>query len=415
MSLPDVVLSLGKRSPLGRFGGALRDVPLTELSVQTARAAAAHAGLPLERFDHFVFATTIPTDRDSLFAHRAICVATGFPLETSALGVVRACGSGLQSLVSASHQILDGSSEIALAGGAEIFSRVPYVVTTARWGHKRGAQTLEDMLDWAYRCPTTLLYMGETAEKLAARYGYTRAQMDEWALMSQERAIAATDGGFLGEQIAPIAVPGAAGAASAAGGKGGKAVASAPPASTDESIRRGLTPEKLAALPPAFGGEGAVTAGNSSPVSDGAGFMVVAERAALARAGGRAHARLVGWATIGVAPELMGHGPVPAIEKLLKRHGLAVADIDYWEINEAFAAVALHVERQLGVPRARTNLYGGAISIGHPPGMTGVRMTHTAIQHLQRRGGGRAVAAMCLGSGQGMALLIEAIDPESMR
>jgi acetyl-CoA acetyltransferase family protein len=387
----DIVLGLGRRSPFGRFGGGLKDVPLTDISAQTARNAVAAAGLQLSQFDHFVFATTVPTDRDSLFAHRAICVAAGFPIETSALGVVRACGSGLQSIVSAAHQVMDGSSEIALAGGAEMFSRVPYAVTTARWGHKRGAQVLEDMLDWAYRCPTTTAYMGETAERLAARYGYDRSAMDDWAVMSQERAAAALQSGFLAEQIAPVTTADGV-------------------IERDESPRAGITREKLAALRPAFSAEGPVTAGNASPVSDGAGFIVVADRQALLAAGGAPAARLLGWATVGVPPELMGHGPVPAIQKLLTRHGLSVDDIDYWEINEAFAAVTLHVERQLGVDRRKTNLYGGAIAIGHPPGVTGVRMTHTAIQHLARRGGGRAVMAMCLGSGQGMAVLIESCD-----
>lgn len=396
----DIVLSLGRRSPLGRFGGGLRELPLTDLSAQTARAAVAAAGLRLEQIDHFVFATTVPTDRDSLFAHRAICVAAGFPIETSALGVVRACGSGLQAIVSAAHQVLDGSSRIALAGGAEIFSRVPYVVTTARWGHRRGTQQLEDMLDWAYRCPTTQLYMGETAETLAARNGYSREAMDDWAVMSQTRAIAAQDSGFLAAQICPIDVPAADGTVQRTHVR----------VEIDESPRRGITREKLAALKPAFRTDGRITAGNASPVSDGAGFMIVADRAALRDAGGIAQARLLGWATVGVPPENMGHGPVPAIRKLLARHALSVADIDYWEINEAFAAVTLHTEAQLGIPRDRTNLYGGAIAIGHPPGVTGVRMTHTAIQHLVQRGGGRAVMAMCLGSGQGMAMLIESCD-----
>jgi acetyl-CoA acetyltransferase family protein len=387
----DIVLSLGRRSPFGRFGGTLAGISLTDLSAHTARAAVAAAGLRLEQFDHFIFATTIPTDRDSLFAHRAICVATGFPLETSALGVIRACGSGLQAIVSAAHQVLDGSSQLALAGGAEIFSRVPNVITTARWGHKRGPQTLEDMLDWAYRCPTTSLYMGETAETLANAHGYTRDAMDEWAVMSQARAVAAEESGFLAAQIAPVQV--------------GKVLLE-----RDESIRRGITAERLAALPAAFQEGGKVTAGNSSPVSDGAGFMVVADRTALLAAGGTPHARLLGWSTIGVDPRNMGHGPVPAIAKLLARHELKVEDIDYWEVNEAFAAVTLHVERSLGVPRDRTNLYGGGVSVGHPPGVTGVRMTHTAIQHQQQRGGGLAVMAMCLGSGQGMALLVE-VEP----
>jgi acetyl-CoA acetyltransferase family protein len=296
--------------------------------------------------------------------------------------------------------VLDGSSRIALAGGAEIFSRVPYVVTTARWGHKRGTQQLEDMLDWAYRCPTTLLYMGETAETLAALHGYTREAMDDWAVMSQSRAIAAQDSGFLGAQICAIDAPAAEGAP----------LGARVPFTVDESPRRGITRERLAALKPAFKADGRVTAGNASPVSDGAGFMIVADRAALRDAGGTAHAKLLGWATVGVPPEHMGHGPVPAIQKLLARHGLRVQDIDYWEINEAFAAVTLHTEAQLGIPRDRTNLYGGGISVGHPPGVTGVRMTHTAIQHLRARGGGRAVMAMCLGSGQGMAMLIESCD-----
>lgn len=396
----DIVLSLGRRSPLGKFGGALRNMPLTDLASQTARHAVAAAGLRMDQIDHFIFATTIPTDRDSLFAHRAICVAAGFPIATSALGVVRACGSGLQAIVSAAHQVLDGSSRVALAGGAEIFSRVPYVVTTARWGHKRGTQQLEDMLDWAYRCPTTLLYMGETAETLAALHGYTREAMDDWAVMSQSRAIAAQDSGFLGAQICAIDAPAAEGAP----------LGARVPFTVDESPRRGITHERLAALKPAFKADGRVTAGNASPVSDGAGFMIVADRAALRDAGGTAHAKLLGWATVGVPPEHMGHGPVPAIQKLLARHGLRVQDIDYWEINEAFAAVTLHTEAQLGIPRDRTNLYGGGISVGHPPGVTGVRMTHTAIQHLRARGGGRAVMAMCLGSGQGMAMLIESCD-----
>jgi acetyl-CoA C-acetyltransferase len=218
--------------------------------------------------------------------------------------------------------------------------------------------------------------------------------MDDWALMSQQRAAAARESGFLAAQIAPVSA-------------GGRTVAA------DESIRPEVTREKLAGLAPAFKSGGCVTAGNSSPVSDGAGFITVAERRALAAAGGKAHARLLGWATVGVPPEYMGHGPVPAISKLLSRHGLTMDDIDYWEINEAFAAVNLHVERSLGISRDRTNLYGGAISIGHPPGLTGVRMTHTAIQHLQQRGGGRAVMAMCLGSGQGMAMIVEAVDPDA--
>jgi acetyl-CoA acetyltransferase family protein len=219
--------------------------------------------------------------------------------------------------------------------------------------------------------------------------------MDEWALMSQQRAGAATTSGFLARQIAPIDVPD--------GRHGVRSFAQ------DEFPRPAVTREKLASLRPAFrtDGQGRVTAGNSSGVTDGAAALVVAGAAAAARAGLRAEARLVDWAVVGVAPELMGAGPVPAITRLLERTGLGVADIDYWEINEAFAVVNLHAEAQLGIPRARTNLYGGGISIGHPPGATGIRMTITAMHHLADTGGRYAVISMCLGSGMGMATLIE--------
>jgi acetyl-CoA acetyltransferase family protein len=393
--LPDTLLCAGARTPFGDFGKSLREVPLSTLGVHAVKASLARAGLAPRQVDHLVFGLTAPVDHDGLFISRKVALDAGLPEDSASLGVVRACGTGSQAIVSAAQQIHSGHSEIAVAAGGENYSRVPYLAHEVRWGARRGPFEIVDGLDYIYRCPFTRELMGDTAENLTARFGYSREAMDEWALMSQQRAGAATTSGFLARQIAPIDVPD--------GRHGVRSFAQ------DEFPRPAVTREKLASLRPAFrtDGQGRVTAGNSSGVTDGAAALVVAGAAAAARAGLRAEARLVDWAVVGVAPELMGAGPVPAITRLLERTGLGVADIDYWEINEAFAVVNLHAEAQLGIPRARTNLYGGGISIGHPPGATGIRMTITAMHHLADTGGRYAVISMCLGSGMGMATLIE--------
>jgi acetyl-CoA acetyltransferase family protein len=393
--LPDTLLCAGARTPFGDFGKSLREVPLSTLGVHAVKASLARAGLAPRQVDHLVFGLTAPVDHDGLFISRKVALDAGLPEDSASLGVVRACGTGSQAIVSAAQQIHSGHSEIAVAAGGENYSRVPYLAHEVRWGARRGPFEIVDGLDYIYRCPFTRELMGDTAENLTARFGYSREAMDEWALMSQQRAGAATTSGFLARQIAPIDVPD--------GRHGVRSFAQ------DEFPRPAVTREKLASLRPAFrtDGQGRVTARNSSGVTDGAAALVVAGAAAAARAGLRAEARLVDWAVVGVAPELMGAGPVPAITRLLERTGLGVADIDYWEINEAFAVVNLHAEAQLGIPRARTNLYGGGISIGHPPGATGIRMTITAMHHLADTGGRYAVISMCLGSGMGMATLIE--------
>jgi acetyl-CoA C-acetyltransferase len=393
--LPDTLLCAGARTPFGDFGKSLREVPLSTLGVHAVKASLARAGLAPRQVDHLVFGLTAPVDHDGLFISRKVALDAGLPEDSASLGVVRACGTGSQAIVSAAQQIHSGHSEIAVAAGGENYSRVPYLAHEVRWGARRGPFEIVDGLDYIYRCPFTRELMGDTAENLTARFGYSREAMDEWALMSQQRAGAATTSGFLARQIAPIDVPD--------GRHGVRSFAQ------DEFPRPAVTREKLASLRPAFrtDGQGRVTAGNSSGVTDGAAALVVAGAAAAARAGLRAEARLVDWAVVGVAPEIMGAGPVPAITRLLERTGLSVADIDYWEINEAFAVVNLHAEAQLGIPRARTNLYGGGISIGHPPGATGIRMTITAMHHLADTGGRYAVISMCLGSGMGMATLIE--------
>jgi acetyl-CoA acetyltransferase family protein len=386
------MLAAGTRTPLGDFGGSLRELPMTDVAGHAARGCLAKAGLDPAAVDHMVFTTTVPSDKDSLFAARVVGVKAGLPESAGALGVVRACASGLQALLSAGQQVRDGHSRIAIAGGGESYSRAPYAVTTARWGVKRGPQVLDDMLDWAYRCPFSGNYMGETAENLADDFQYTRDAMDEWGAMSQARARTAIASGFLARQIVPIDVP---------EGRGTRTF------ETDEFPRADATREKLARLKPAFRQDGRVTAGNSSGVTDGAGFMLVGARDALDAAGVEAEARIVDWAVVGVPPRIMGHGPVPAIQALLDRTALTIGDIDYVEINEAFAVVNLHAERQLGIPRDIHNLYGGGISLGHPPGVTGVRMAMTAMHHLADTGGRYAILSMCLGAGQGMAVLIE--------
>lgn len=392
--MTETVLAGGVRTALGAFGGSLAGIEMTEMAGRTAAACILEAGVVPEKVDHIVFATTVPSDRDSLFAARVIGIKSGIPETAGALGVVRACASGLQAILSAGQQVESGHSRIALAGGAESYSRAPHAITTLRGGVARGAAKVEDMLDWAYRCPFSQEYMGDTAENLADDFGYNRESMDAWGAMSQERALAAQASGFLRRQIAPIALK----------GKSGSVIFD-----SDECPRADATEEKLARLRPAFREGGRVTAGNASTVNDAAGFMLVGDRATLEAENVAPRARVRDWAVVGVPARIMGHGPVPAIAALLEKTGLSISDIDYFEINEAFAAVNVHAEAQLGIPRDLHNLYGGGISLGHPPGVTGVRMALTAMQHLEDTGGRRAILSMCLGAGQGMALLLERI------
>lgn len=392
--MTEIVLAGGMRTPFGDFGKSLRDVPLVELGRHAAVATLERAGLSAEVIDHLVWGNVLPVDQEGFLAARAVALKAGLPETSTALNVNRACGSGLQAVISAAEHIASGHSAIALAGGGENFSRAPYILTSARWGSKRGPQTMVDALDWAYRDPLSLELMGETAENLAADFGYGRAAMDEYALTSQRRAGAAAKSGFLARQIAPIEVP---------DGRSTRTFAA------DEFPRPDIAPEKIAAMKPVFRDGGIVTPANSSGVTDGAAFIVVAERSAAERAGATPRARIVDYAIAGVPPRIMGCGPVPATRKLIDRQGLKISDIDYFEVNEAFAAVNLHAEAALGVPRDAANLYGGGISLGHPPGATGVRMAITALQHLEDTGGRRAVLTLCMGGGQGLAMLIERI------
>ena len=392
--MKEVFLSSGARSALGDFGGSLKNVEFTELASTVAKAALTKSGINPSAIDHIVFTTTCPTDKDSLFSARVVGMKTGLPESAAALDVSRACASGLQAIISAGQQLQSGHSKLALAAGAEMFSRAPYAVTTSRWGNARGNQELEDILEWCYRCPFSLEYMGDTAENLAEKYQYEREEMDQYAVTSQNRALAAIESGFLAKQIVPVTVT---------EGKSKKIF------EIDEAPREGITLERLAKLKPAFQEGGKVTAGNSSGVTDGAAALIIGDRDGFAQQAVSPEARVVDWAVVGVPPSLMGHGPVPAIRELLERTKLKIEDIDYFEINEAFAVVNLHAEKQLGIPRDKHNLYGGGISVGHPPGVTGLRMAMNGMQHLNETQGRYAILSMCLGAGQGLAMLIERV------
>lgn len=392
----EVVLCGGKRTPFGNFGQSLKDIKGTDLCIHTAKAAMSAEGLSPSKVDHVVCGNVVPVDQGGFFSSRVVGIGAGLPIEARALNVSRACGSGTQAIVSAAEQIMTGHSSIALAGGYENTSRAPYAMTGARWGIKRGASDLVDTIDYAYRDPFDLALMGETAENLTDDFGYSREEMDEYALVSQQRAGNAIESGFLAEQIAPIEVP-------------------MPKGQTrlfdmDEFPRPTTTLEKLGKLKPVFRENGRVTAGNASGMTDGAAFLIAADRERAEREGLKPRARIVDWEVVGVPPRIMGCGPVPAIDNLLKRRGLKVSDIDYYEVNEAFAVVNLHTEKQLGLSRDVTNLYGGGISIGHPPGATGVRMALTAMHHMETTGTRTSILSMCLGAGQGMAVLIERIE-----
>ena len=389
----EVVIAGGKRTPFGDFGKSLKDIPLSSLATHAAKASVDDAGIQSADIDHIVWGNVLPVDPDGYYVGRVAGLNIGMPENSCALQVNRACGSGTQAIITAAQQILTGHGEIALAGGGENFSRGGFVNQKMRWGVIRGSQAFEDSVEWAYNDPFGHGLMGVTAENLADDYQYQRDQMDEWSLMSQKRAGAAMDSGFLSRQITPIEVP--------EGRKNTRLM------EHDEFPRPDVSIDKLGMLKPVFRKGGKVTPGNSSGVTDGAAFVVVGDRKALESRGSEPLVRLVDWAIVGVEPRIMGCGPVPAIRALWEKRGLKPSDVDYYEINEAFAVVNLHAEKELGVSREITNCYGGGISIGHPPGATGVRMTLTAIHHLIDTNQRFAIISMCMGAGQGMAVLIE--------
>jgi acetyl-CoA acetyltransferase family protein len=383
----------GSKTGDGQPGGALGSVTALDLGVAAARAAMERSGIAPDRVEHVIFGNVMQTSGDALYGARHIGLKAGVPVPVSALTVNRLCGSGIQSVINATEQILLGECSVILAGGTENMSQAPHVIRGARRGFKLGQGALEDSLMVALFDSYCGLYMAQTAEKLAARYGITREEQDMFALRSHRAAQKAREGTVFPEEIVPVEVP-----------RGrGKTVR----VEHDDHMRMNTSMEALAQLPAAFSKDGMVTAGNASGIVDGAAAVVVADEAATRESGVEPLARIGAWATVGVDPAEMGIGPAPAIRKVLERAGLGLDDIDLFEVNEAFAAQYLSVEKELGLDRDRVNVNGGAIALGHPLGATGTRLLLTLTMEMKRRKAKRGIASACIGGGQGIAMLIE--------
>jgi acetyl-CoA C-acetyltransferase len=388
----EVVVLSGVRTAIGSFGGSLKDHPPTELAALVTREAVARAGVQPDEIGHVVFGHVINTEPHDMYMARYAAVRGGLSVETPALTLNRLCGSGLQAIVSAAQYILQGDVEAAVAGGAECMSRGPYSLPAMRFGARMNDSKVVDMMVGALTDPFDDCHMGVTAENVAAKWGISREDQDQLAYESHMRAARAIDEGRFAGQIVPVEIK----------VKGGTAAFT-----VDEGVRRDTTLDKLAKLRPVFLKDGSVTAGNASSINDAAAAVVLMERATAERRGYKPLARLVGYSHAAVEPKYMGIGPVPAVRRLLERTGLRIADIDLFEVNEAFAAQALAVMRELELPPDRTNPNGSGISLGHPIGATGCILTVKAIHELHRIGGRYALVTMCIGGGQGIAAIFE--------
>jgi acetyl-CoA acetyltransferase family protein len=392
-----VVFLSGVRTGFGAFGGALKDLSATDLGALAGRAALERAGVEPAAVGHVVFGNVLQTSADAPYLARHVGLRAGLPIETPAVTVNRLCGSGFEAVIQAAHRILLGETDVVLAGGTESMSQAPHVVRGARWGLRLGpAQPLEDTLWEALRDGYCGLAMAETAEKLAECYRLDRAAVDAYAARSQAAAKAAWAAGAMADEVVPVMLKDR---------KTRQDVAWA----ADEHMRPDTTAEGLAKLPPYFKKDGVVTAGNASGICDGAAALVVAGEQGARERGLRPIGRLVGWGVAGVDPSIMGIGPVPASRRALAHAGLALEDMDLVEINEAFAAQYLAVERELGLDRERTNVDGGAVALGHPLGASGARITAHLLHALRRRGGRFGLGAACIGGGQGAAVVVEAL------
>lgn len=387
----EIVLLDGARTAIGTFGGALAATPPIELGTVAAKAALARAGVDGAQIGHMVFGHVINTEPRDMYLSRVAAMQAGVPDTVPAMNVNRLCGSGAQAIVSVIQSLMLGDADFGLAGGAENMSRSPFIMPDQRWGAKMGDVRSLDMMLGALNCPFGTGHMGVTAENVAAEHGITRDAQDAFALQSQERAARAIAAGYFSSQITPVEI---------------KVRRDTVAFDTDEHPKA-TTPEALAGLRTVFQKDGTVTAGNASGINDGAAAIVLATSEAAEAAGLSPKARVLGYAHAGVRPEVMGIGPIPAVEKLLAKTGLKAGDFDVVESNEAFAAQALAVTGALGFDPAIVNPNGGAIALGHPVGATGAIITVKALYELERIGGKRALITMCIGGGQGIALAIE--------
>ncbi len=389
--MTDIVILGGARTAIGTFGGSLAGIAPSALGATVAREAMQRAGIEGAQVGHVVFGHVINTEPRDMYLSRIAAMDAGIPDTTPSMNVNRLCGSGAQAIVSAAQSLMLGDADFAVAGGAESMSRSPYIVPGARWGTKMGDMQAQDMMLGALNCPFGTGHMGITAENVASEHDITREAQDAFALESQNRAAAAIAAGHFKEQIVPVEV---------------RVKRDMVPFEVDEHPKS-TTLEALSGLRPAFQKGGTVTAGNASGLNDGAAALVLARAEAAEAAGLKPLARVIGYAHAGVRPEVMGIGPVPAVQNLLARTGLSINDFDVIESNEAFAAQALAVNKELGLDPARVNPNGGAIALGHPVGATGAIITVKALYELMRTGGKRALITMCIGGGQGIALAIE--------
>ena len=394
MTQPEVVVLSGVRTAIGDFGGSLKDKPPTELGAAVAREAVKRAGIQPGDVEHVVFGNVIHTDVHDMYLARVAAVNAGIPVETPALTLNRLCGSGLQAIVSAAQTIYMGDTRVAVGGGSEVMSRSQYWIPGARWGQRMGDGKIIDSMIGGLSDPFDDCHMGVTAENVAEKWGITRQAQDELALQSHQRAAAAIAAGYFKEQILPIE---------------SKVKGQTVVFDTDEHVKADTTMEKLAKLRPAFKGDGTVTAGNASGINDAAAAVVLMEASEAEQRGLKPLGKLVAYAHAGVEPKYMGIGPVPAVRKVLDRAHLSVKDMDVIELNEAFAAQALAVMRDLDLPPDRTNPNGSGISLGHPISATGCILTVKALYELQRIGGRYALVTMCIGGGQGIAAIFEAM------
>jgi acetyl-CoA acetyltransferase family protein len=393
----DVVIVAGVRTGFGTFGGALKDFSATDLGALAARGAIERSGLAATDIDHAVFGNVLQTSADAIYLARHVSLKAGCRVETPAVTVNRLCGSGFEAIVQGAQQILLGDSTAVLAGGTESMSQAPHVVRGARWGLRLGPPApLEDLLWEALRDTQCGLSMAETAENLAAEYGISRQAVDEYALQSQQRTREAWAAGVFRDEVVPVPIQ-------------NRKTRQSEPWAQDEHLRPDSTLEGLAKLAPYFKKDGVVTAGNASGICDGAAALVLTSGAGASARGLKPLARIVAWGVAGVEPRIMGIGPAPAARKALARAGLTLAQMDLVEVNEAFGAQYLAVEKELGLDRARTNIDGGAIAMGHPLGASGARLTLHLMHALRRRGGRYGLASACIGGGQGQAVILEAM------
>lgn len=390
----EIVILEGARTAMAEYNGVFSDVSAIDLAVTASREALTRAQSDPKEIDHVIFGNVIQSSADAIYGARHVGLKTGVPKEVPAVTVNRLCGSGFEAVCQAAQRILLGEATTVLAGGMENMTQAPHVVRGVRRGIRLGSTKFEDSLFEALMDTYSGFMMAQTSDNVAKKYGITRQEQDEFALHSQQRAAAAQKAGKFAEEIVPVAIKSR---------KGPQTV------DRDDSIRPDTTLEGLAKLKPSFGDGGMVTAGNASGIVDGAAAMVVTTAENARQRGVQPLGRIISWGVVGCDPEVMGIGPAPAARKALSDAGLKLSDIDLFEINEAFAGQILGVVKDLGLDRAKLNVNGGAIALGHPLGATGARLTYTLLRELKRSGKRRGLAGACIGGGQGIALVIEAV------